>query len=79
MMAFRQLGIRKIFTIRTRREISEDWDVDANTLLDEDQFFERTLIEVEDHESADLLQYIPATVESIEAALENRVKVYVHW
>lgn len=77
--AFRRLGIKKILTVRTQDEIIEDWDIQANSLLEEDLFLERTWIEVEDQESSDLLRYFPPAVTSIKAALRGHIKVYVHW
>src|SRR5947207_2026540 len=66
---FRNLGIRKIFTIRPRQEPMVSWDEEADRIIDNDDNFIRRRIEIMDHPSADLLHHIPAIVEEIHASV----------
>jgi protein-tyrosine phosphatase len=76
---FRSLGIRKIFTLRRRCEIIQDWDIMANQTIDNDRYFIRKWIEVEDNQWQDLLSLFRRLVKSIHKAIRKGEKVFVHW
>ena len=73
------LGIRRIFTIRPRLELSEDWDQEADEMIDNDAYFIRRRIEIVDHPSVDLLQHLQDIVQELDTIIESREQVHVHW
>ena len=75
---FRRLNIRRIFTIRPHSESSQDWDEEANQIIDNEHVIRRR-IEIVDHPSADLLQYLHDLVQELDIAIESGERVYVHW
>jgi hypothetical protein len=77
--SFRRHGIRDIFTLRMSDEVEEEWDIEANKIIDGDEFFKRRWIDVGDHPTVDLLKHLPILLETINNIILDGKKVYVHW
>jgi protein-tyrosine phosphatase len=76
---FRDLNIRRLFTLRPPDEAREGWDIQADHDIDNDENFNRTRIEIVDYPRFDLLHLIPGLVVDIHGAINQGENVYVHW
>ena len=76
---FRSFGIRNIFTLCQLDEYWGHWAAQANADINNNNYFDRRWISIDDKPSSDILEVIMTYVDEIHEILNSGEKAYVHW